>query len=239
MRSILLEVCVDNLDGLAAALAGGADRLELCAALELGGLTPSTELIELAAVSPLPTVARIRPRAGDFCWSPVEVQMMLNEIDAVAAAGVQGVSLGASLRSGQLDHVTLERLVRRARDHKLTCTLHRAIDITPDLAQATRIAIELGFGRILSSGGAPAAAQGINGLLRCFDAADGRITIMPGAGIDASNIRRLREKLPLTAVHASCSLPVNEGVAVSAGAYAVVRRQTSTGKVAALRRALG
>ena len=229
MPAILLEVCVDQLAGLAAAVAGGADRIELCSWLALGGLSPKQELLQLAGASPVPVVARIRPRGGDFCFDAVEVQLMLNDIDAAAHAGLQGVSLGATLRDGRLDQATLARLVARARDHGLVCTLHRAIDINPDLAQATRLAIDLGFERILTSGGAPAAGQGINGLLRCFDAAAGRIAIMPGAGIDAANIARLREKLPLTEVHASCSLPA-PGTAEG--------RTTSIAKVAALVQAL-
>ena len=231
--AILLEVCVDNLDGLAAALAGGADRIELCAALELGGLTPAPDLLQLAAASPLPVLARIRPRAGDFLYSEVEAQLMLNDIDAVAAAGLRAVSLGASLRNGQLDHVLLERLLRRARDHGLAATLHRAFDVSPDLAQSVRAAIDLGFERILTSGGAPTAAQGIHSLLRCFDAAAGRITIMPGAGIHAANIDRLREHLPLTAIHASCSAPAPDNGSSPDG-----RRQTSARLVAALQQAL-
>lgn len=229
MPAILLEVCVDQLAGLAAAIAGGADRIELCACLALGGLSPKQELLQLAAASPVPVVARIRPRGGNFCFDAVEVQIMLNDIDAAAHAGLQGVSLGATLRDGRLDQAILERLLARAHDHGLACTLHRAIDINPDLAQATRLAIDLGFERILTSGGAPAASQGINGLLRCFDAAAGRIAIMPGAGIDAANIARLRDKLPLTEVHASCSVPA-PGTAEG--------RATSTPKVAALVQAL-
>jgi copper homeostasis protein len=233
MPAILLEVCVDHLDGLAAAIAGGADRIELCASLELGGLTPTSNLMQLAAASPLPVVARIRPRAGDFLYSAVEAQLMLNDVDAVAAAGLRAVSLGASLRNGQLDHALLARLLSRARDHGLSATLHRAVDVSPDLAQSVRAAIDLGFERILTSGGAPTAAQGIHSLLRCFDAAAGRITIMPGAGIHATNVSRLRDHLPLTAIQSSCSAP-----APGDGRSANLRRQTSAPLVAALQRAL-
>jgi copper homeostasis protein len=241
MPPILLEVCVDNVGGLAAAVAGGADRIELCGALELGGLTPAPELMQLGLACPLPVVARIRPRAGDFLYEAVEAQLMLNDIDAVAAAGLPAVSLGASRQDGQLDHVLLERLLRRARDHGLSATLHRAFDVSPDLAQATRLAIDLGFERILTSGGAPAAVQGIQGLLHCFDAAAGRITVMPGAGIHAANVGRLREHLPLAAVHASCSVPApgagNNGRRGPARP-APPRRQTSAALVAALQQAL-
>jgi copper homeostasis protein len=234
---ITLEVCVDSVHGLAAALEGGADRIELCSALEIGGLTPSAGLLRAATASPVPVVAMIRPRGGDFCFDELETALMLDEIDAVAGAGLQGVVLGASLADGQLDRRTLERLVSRATKHGLRCTLHRAIDLCPDLAQATRRAIDLGFERILTSGGAKSAPEGLDGLQRCFDAAAGRIAIMPGAGIHAENVDLLRACLPLTDVHASCSAPVPPASPrLSAFGFDTGgRRQTSLTKVAALK----
>jgi copper homeostasis protein len=239
-ETIALEVCVDNAAGLAAALAGGADRIELCSALETGGLTPSFGLLRLASASPVPVVAMIRPRGGDFCFDEAEIQLMLDDIDAVAGAGLQGVVLGASLADGQLDHHTLERLVHRAAGHGLHCTLHRAIDLCPDLEQATNLAIALGFGRILTSGGATSAPDGLAGLQRCFAAAAGRITIMPGAGINAANAGVLRGQLPLTDVHASCSapLPPASAAVLAFGFDNGHRRQTSCDQVAALKAAL-
>ncbi|CAN7401688.1 copper homeostasis protein CutC [Massilia sp. LjRoot122] len=237
LDAITLEVCVDDAAGLAAALAGGADRIELCSALDIGGLTPSAGLLRAASASPVPVVAMIRPRGGDFCFGAAETALMLDEIDAVAAAGLQGVVLGASLPDGRLDRDTLERLVRRASDHGLRCTLHRAIDLCPDLAQATGLAIELGFERILTSGGAPSAPQGLDGLQRCFDAAAGRITIMPGAGINADNVQVLRARLPLREIHASCSepLPAPALQVAALGFDSGSRRRTSPTKVAALK----
>lgn len=237
---ITLEICVDNANGLAAALRGGADRIELCSALETGGLTPSAGLLRMASGIPVPVVAMIRPRGGDFCFDEAETQLMLNEIDAVAAAGLQGVVLGASLPDGQLDQRTLEMLVQRAARHKLRCTLHRAIDLCPDLAQGTRQAIELGFERILTSGGARSAPEGLEVLRNCFDAAAGRIAIMPGAGINAGNVHLLRERLPLTDIHASCSapLPAPSPQVLALGFDAGGRRQTDRAKVAALKAAL-
>ncbi|MRW82826.1 copper homeostasis protein CutC [Pseudoduganella sp. FT26W] len=239
-ETITLEVCVDSADGLAAALAGGADRIELCSALEIGGLTPTSGLLRLASSSRAPVVAMIRPRGGDFCFNETETQLMLHEIDAVAAAGLQGVVLGASLPDGELDQPTLDRLVRRAAGHGLRCTLHRAIDLCPDLARATGQAIDLGFERILTSGGARSAPDGLAGLQRCFDAAAGRIAIMPGAGINADNVSLLRTRLALTDVHASCSEPVAPASpqVLAFGFDAGGRRQTSSAKVAALKAAL-
>jgi copper homeostasis protein len=239
-ETITLEVCVDNVDGLAAALIGGADRIELCSALEIGGLTPSAGLLRVASASPVPVVAMIRPRGGDFCFDDAETQLMLTEIDAVAAAGLQGVVLGASLADGRLDQGTLGRLVRRAADQGLRCTLHRAIDLCPDLAQATSLAIDLGFERILTSGGARSAPDGLTGLQQCFDAAGGRIAIMPGAGINAVNVGLLRARLPLTDIHASCSEPLPPAApqVLAFGFDSGLRRRTSSDKVAALKAAL-
>lgn len=238
--SITLEVCVDNVHGLAAALAGGADRIELCSALEVGGLTPTAGLLRAASRSPVPVVAMIRPRGGDFCFDDAETALMLDEIDVAAAAGLQGVVLGASLADGQLDQRTLERLIHHASDLGLRCTLHRAIDLCPDLAQATRLAIDLGFERILTSGGAKSALAGLPRLQRCFDAAAGHITIMPGAGINAANVRELRAQLELTDVHASCSEPLPSASlqVLDLGFDSGTRRQTSRDQVAALKAAL-
>jgi copper homeostasis protein len=235
--TIALEVCVDTVDGLAAAVAGGADRIELCSALDVGGLTPSAGLLRAAAACGKPVVAMIRPRGGDFRFDDAENALMLDEIDAVAAAGLQGVVLGASLPDGQLDADTLERLVSRAAGHGLRCVLHRAIDLCPDLAQATRLAVDLGFERILTSGGARRAPDGIDGLQCCFDAAAGRIAVMPGAGIDADNVHLLLARLPLTDVHASCSvpLPAPDPRVAALGFDSGTRRATSSAKVAALK----
>lgn len=234
---IALEVCVDNIHGLAAALDGGADRIELCSALDIGGLTPTAGLLRAASASPVPVVAMIRPRGGDFCFDDAETRLMLDEIDAVAAAGLQGVVLGASLPDGRLDQGTLARLVGRAVHHGLRCTLHRAIDLCPDLGEATRLAIGLGFERILTSGGARSAQEGVAGLQQCFEAAGSRITIMPGAGISADNVHLLRAQLPLTDVHASCSapLPAPWPAVAALGFDSGSRRQTSRAKVAALK----
>jgi len=236
-EAITLEVCVDNVHGLAAALAGGADRIELCSALDIGGLTPTPGLLRAASNCPVPVVAMIRPRGGDFCFDDAQARLMLDEIDAVAAAGLQGVVLGASMPDGRLDQARLEQLVRRARSHGLRCVLHRAIDLCPDLAQATLQAIDLGFERILSSGGARSAPEGLDGLRRCFEAAAGRIAVMPGAGISADNVQLLRDGLPLTDVHASCSepLPAASPQVLAFGFDSGSRRQTSRTKVAALR----
>lgn len=149
-----LEVCVADPQSLAAAIEGGAERIELCSALELGGLTPLPGLMALAAASGVETFALVRPRSGDFVFDSRDLDAMLRDIAAVRQSGLAGVVLGANHPDGTLDHATLARLLDEAEG--LGTTLHRAIDLVPDFAEATETAIALGFDRILTSGGAQA-----------------------------------------------------------------------------------
>jgi len=230
MARVLIEVCVDSAGGLAEAVAGGADRIELCAALDVGGLTPSAGLMQAAARSPVPVLAMIRPRAGDFVFSEAEVAIMLADIATARAAGLAGVVLGASLPDGRLDRAILARLTEAATG--LDLTLHRAFDLVPDLGAAIDLAVDLGFRRILSSGQAASAALGRAGLERCFALAGGRIAIMPGSGVSAETVPDL-QGLPLTDLHGSCSVP---GRAAPLGFGAP--RQTSAARVRALKAAV-
>ena len=199
----LLEVCVDDPLGLAEAQAGGADRVELCAALALGGLTPTAGL--MAAVAGIKAHAMIRPRSGDFCYAAAEVAVMRADIGAVRAAGLAGVVLGANLPDGRLDLDLLAALVDAARG--LDLTLHRAVDLTPDPLAAVDQAVTLGFHRILSSGGAKTAVSGIARLRAMTGHAAGRIVVMPGSGVSLATLPQLRA-LPFTEIHASCSSPM-------------------------------
>ena len=240
MADILLEVCVDNAAGLQAAVDGGADRIELCSALELGGLTPSFGLMKQAARMPLPVYAMIRPHAGEFLFKDNDLAIMLDDIAMAREAGLTGVVLGASLDDGQLDADLLSNLV----DHSygLGLTLHRAFDCTcPNFADALETAIELGFERILTSGGTTSAVAGMQVLERVFAQARGRISIMPGAGISAQNVGMLKARLPLKEVHGSCSNPVRKalGPAADLGFAREGQRETDAGLVRALKAALG
>ena len=235
---ITLEVCVDDAAGIAAAEGGGANRIELCAALALGGLTPSAGLIALAARSPLPALAMIRPRFGDFVWSAAECDAMEEEIAAVRAAGLAGVVIGASRPDGRLDAATLARLVQAARG--LDITLHRAIDLTPDVDAALALCRDLGIRRVLSSGGAQTAVAGLDRLAQ-MQATAPDITIMPGGGVSLATLPALADRLILTEVHASCSVPLSppDNPAVTAfGFQPGQARGTDRATVAALRRAL-
>src|SRR5690606_8681384 len=201
-----LEICVDTPASLAAAIAGGADRIELCSALSVGGLTPSAGLMALAAKAPLPVHAMIRPRAGDFVFSDPEIAAMEADIDAARNAGLPGVVLGATRPDGALDTQTLARLIARAQP--LDLTLHRAFDLAPDFPRAVDDAIALGFNRILTSGGAPRAIDGLENLKRIIAHAAGRIAIMPGSGITPETAASFLA-LGITDLHASASRPID------------------------------
>ncbi|MFV0384397.1 copper homeostasis protein CutC [Paracoccus sp. (in: a-proteobacteria)] len=203
MTRITLEVCVDDTAGIAAAAKGGADRLELCAALALGGLTPSTGLMRLAAESRVPTLAMIRPRSGDFVWIRRERAAMRAEIAAARAERLAGVVIGANLPDGRLDAETLSDLMAEAEG--MGIALHRAIDLTPDVSEALSLCRELGIRRVLSSGGAATAVEGIDRLAQMQGQG---VTIMPGSGVSADNVAQLDARLRLTEVHASCSGPL-------------------------------
>ncbi|MBX5136919.1 copper homeostasis protein CutC [Rhizobium lentis] len=204
--TILLEVCVDSAAGLAAAIEGGAGRIELCSALELGGLTPLPSLMRIAARAPVPIYAMIRPHAGPFIFDGLDEQAMMLDIEAVRAAGLAGVVIGANRPDGTLDLPLIRRL--KAHAVGLGSTLHRAFDLVPDADQALEQAIELGCERILTSGCAVKAADGIDTLKRLSEKAAGRISIMPGSGIRPANVGEILRATGAREVHGSCSSPV-------------------------------
>jgi len=235
-QPILLEVCVDSPDGLDAALAGGADRIELCSALEIGGLTPTPGLMARAARSGRPVHAMVRGAPGGFRLTIPDVEAMLEDIAAVRRAGLTGVVFGASLIDGRLDAGALAVLRRAAAG--LDCTLHRAFDLVPDVAEAVEVAVSLGFDRILTSGGAGRVADGLPRLEATFAAAAGRITVMPGSGVTEAVLPALAH-LPLREIHASCSRPLlgTPGEQALGFAGAGLKR-TDAGTVAGLKAAL-
>lgn len=234
--SVLVEVAVDTTEGLAEAIRGGAGRVELCSALDLGGLTPSVGLMRRAAGSGVPVYAMIRPRAGHFVWSPDEMAVMASDIDVAREAGLQGVVLGASRPDGRLDVDVLDLLIGHATGMGLT--LHRCFDLVPDPLQAMEQAIDLGFHRILTSGGARKAPDGVAQIETLIARAKGRIVIMPGAGVSAESVGALRQ-LPLQEVHSSCSVSeVGSGRAVDFGFAPRVGQKTDATRVRELRAAL-
>ncbi len=188
MSGVELEICVEDMAGVAAAIAGGADRIELCSALMVGGLTPSTALadaaLELASAAGVMVHAMIRPRGGDFTYDEAELALAVAEARSLIGQGVDGLVFGA-VRDGCLDEPALERLVEmvRADNAAVRLTLHRAVDVIDDPVAAVDIAVRLGFDRILTSGGAIGAPEGAATIARMVEHADGRCRIMGGAGV--------------------------------------------------------
>ena len=227
MSGILLEVCVEDAEGLAAAVAGGADRIELCSALCLGGLTPSTGLMSLAAAAPVPVYAMIRPRAGDFVYSDTELDVMAHDIESARRSGMAGIVLGAARKDGRLDEKALSRL--KDVSTGLGTTLHRVFDLVPEQAEAIEMAVKLGFERILTSGGARNAIDGIDALEEAVAKAAGRISIMPGGGISYRMVAALLPRLPVREIHASCSVaePISDETLISFGFSPPQQRRTS------------
>ena len=198
----LLEVAANSVASAVAAQDGGAGRVELCTALELGGLTPSHGQIALARERlRIPLYVLIRPRAGDFLYSDDEFAMMRRDIDACVALGCDGVVIGVLDADGNVDRQRCAELVTAAKG--LGVTFHRAIDVSRDPLQALEDVIALGCERVLSSGAQPSATQGADLLREMVLRADGRISVMPGAGIDAMNVAMLREQTGAREFHAS------------------------------------
>lgn len=235
----ILEVCVDDVTGLEAALRGGADRIELCSALSVGGLTPTIGFMRSAAAAPIPVHALIRPRAGGFQFSADEVEIMRRDIAAAREAGLAGVVIGALRSDSRLDDDVLATLMAEAKG--MDVTLHRAFDLTPDLKEALDQAIALGIGHILTSGGQRSVAEGCEMIAALTSIAAGRISIMPGGGVTAEMIPDLLALPYLRELHASGS-ELNaqaDNRLIEFGFLTPGSRETSELKIRALRSAMG
>ena len=201
-----LEVCVDTIEGVLAAQAGGAARVELCAALSEGGLTPPVGLMRAAAGLDIPCVAMIRPSSGLFHFGTAADRIMLDDISAAKDAGLAGVVLGVQAADGTLDLERLKRLCTAA--DGMETTLHRVIDVVPDPLVALDQAIELGFDRVLTSGAAPEAPEGAKMISDMVARTSGRLSVMPGCGLTPDNVAGIVARTGVSEVHAACSLKV-------------------------------
>ena len=193
----ILEVCVDSYASAMAAIAGGADRLELCSALSVGGLTPSAALLkQIRRVSNIPIRCLMRPRGGDFLYTPEEMEQMSMEMVALREAGADGFVIGCLNADGELDGKAMKPLLKEASG--LGLTLHRCIDVSQNPEDTYRHAMALGFDTVLTSGGAGKCADGmeiIGKLLNIRDAENGP-EVLIGAGVNAKVIRAFRERYP-------------------------------------------
>lgn len=211
---MILEICTADIESVGAAYAGGAQRIELCSALEVGGITPSAGLLEQALwksrrrMEPIPVNVLIRPRPGDFLYSDKELNQCVQDTAYAVGAGADGIVFGALTSDGEVDEYACEKVLDAMRQsvnpgQQVSATFHRAFDLCSDPFEELEVIIRLGFDRILTSGQAPDAEKGLKLLAELQERADGRIVIMPGGGVTPANVRLIAETAKVTEIHAS------------------------------------
>ena len=214
MMSGILEAAIDSLASARAAIAGGADRLELCSALSIGGLTPYSQLLrQIREESDIPVRCLMRPRAGDFLYTPQEIQMIATQIHALRALGADGFVIGCLDPDGNLDKQAMLPLIQAAEGAGLT--LHRCIDVSRDPIQTYLDAKDLGIDTVLTSGAAPSCRLGmetIGTLLQLRDDLQGP-EVLIGAGVNAQVITAFRTRFPQArAFHMSGKTDLESGM---------------------------
>lgn len=201
---VLVEVAVDSVSGARAAVAAGAQRLELCAALELGGLTPSLGLLaEVRAAVAAPVFAMVRPRGGDFLYDDGEFAAMVRDVAALRAAGAAGIVSGALRPDGSLDRERMRELKLATGAAAFTC--HRCFDLCADAQAALETLVDLGVPRVLTSGQAASAPAGAAAIRRLVEQARDRVIVMAGAGVRDGNVRELVAASGVREVHLSAT----------------------------------
>lgn len=203
MNEYQFEVCSNSVESCLAAQAGGAHRVELCAGIPEGGTTPSYG--EMAVARKVLTTTRlhviIRPRGGDFLYSPVEVRTMLKDIEMAKRVGADGVVFGCLTEDGEIDVPVMQELMKASEG--LSVTFHRAFDVCRDAREAMEQIIELGCNRILTSGQQATAEQGIPLLKELQEQAAGRIILLAGCGVNEKNIARIARETGIREFHFS------------------------------------
>lgn len=197
-----LEIACFNLNSALIAQENGADRVELCAEMEVGGTTPDFEITKQArALITIDLNVMIRPRGGDFVYSEVEFQQMKNEILQIKEIGITGFVFGILTENNSINTTQNTELVELAKP--FPCTFHRAFDEVSDAFQALEDVIACGFQTILTSGQTPNVMEGVNRLSELVSKANNRIIIMPGGGLRSSNIEHIQEKTKAAFYHSS------------------------------------
>jgi copper homeostasis protein len=246
---VLVEVCVGSVADIERAVTAGADRIELCSALELGGLTPSLGLVETSlAASPIPIVTMLRPRAGGFRYDGHEFAAMRRNAERFLELGASGIVFGVLDEHGQIDIPRCREVVSSIGAAQVV--FHRAFDFVRDQRSALDILIDLGITRVLTSGGKPTAIEGAHEIRKLILHAAKRIEILPGGGINAENVVEIVRATGCNQVHLGAAVPHNDGsIADTAGielvdrrfmsgaAYRAVSCESVTDTVAALRNA--
>lgn len=211
---MLLEICIDSLASSRAAIAGGADRLELCSALLAGGLTPYTALLrQIREESDIPIRCLMRPRAGDFLYTADELELMRRQIMELKNAGASGFVIGCLTPGGDLDTAAMKQLIEAADGAGLT--LHRCIDVSRDPIETYLQAKELGIDTVLTSGAAASCLLGEEIIVQLLQLRDeiGGPEVLIGAGVNATVIRHFRRKYPQArAFHMSGKTELESGM---------------------------
>ena len=203
--SMLLEAPVFNLQASLEAAQLGIDRLELCANFPEGGETPSAGMLRfLKREIDIPIFVMIRPRGGNFVYSPKELLVMKQDIQLLGDLGADGFVFGALDAQGSVNESACESLLRAAESKP--CTFHRAFDASADLTGSLEKIIQLGFHRVLTSGGENSIEEGLPQVMALLEQAKERIIILPGGGLKVTHISRLKESGYLKEVHTSCKL---------------------------------
>ncbi|XP_065173462.1 copper homeostasis protein cutC homolog [Atheta coriaria] len=200
----LLEVCVDSFESALAAITGGASRLELCNSLADGGLTPSPGLliqVQNANTKKIPVFCLIRCRPGNFVYTPEEIEIMKEDTKILRKYGADGIVFGALLPNGDVDMKNSREIVKAA--FPLPLTFHRAFDFCRRPTIEIEVIIDLGFTRILTSGKQPNAQLGVKLIKKLMEQVGNRIIIMPGAGINAENIKFIIDNTGANEYHGS------------------------------------
>jgi len=200
MAKILLEIVASTVDDCLAAESGGADRIELCAAIGTGGLTPSLgTLVEAKKQVQIPIVAMVRPRAGGFCYSDEAFATMQRDAELLLKHGADGLVFGILNSDGSLDTKRCDRLLQIVEGK--SAVFHRAFDVAPNPSHVLEELIDLGFTRVLTSGQEKTAVEGRGLIGRLIAQADGRIEILVGGGVRSHNVTQLVTAIHCTQVH--------------------------------------
>lgn len=212
MKNFQFEICTNSVESCIAAQEGGANRVELCAGIPEGGTTPSYG--EIATAREVLTHTKlhviIRPRGGDFLYSPVEIKTMLKDIEIARRLGADGVVFGCLTADGEIDIPVMQQLMAASKG--LSVTFHRAFDVCRNPHKALEQLIELGCGRILTSGQQANAEAGIPLLKELQQQAAGRIILLAGCGVNENNIRRIAEETGIGEFHFSARESIKSGM---------------------------
>jgi copper homeostasis protein len=206
-RKIYLEICVESVDAACVAESAGSDRIELCSDLLEGGLTPGAGIIkQVISKLTIPVNVMIRPRTGDFCYSDYDFEAMKEDVKIAKASNANGVVLGILKEDFTIDEERTQTLIALAKP--MNATFHRAFDLTPNPFEALETLINLGVDRVLTSGQEATAYQGIDLLKKLVEHANNRIVIMPGGGINETNVKKIVDECGVSEIHSSASVKV-------------------------------